>query len=109
MKDTTKSAAGAAAIGVATAGAAKVAAMAGVGLSLGPLGTPVMIAGVLLFAGTAIRRVHKAAKHDLPLDEVRIFICKEESCRRALAGKLELRLSKKAPAPAFPMYWRAAP
>ena len=70
VKDTTKSAAGAAAIGVAIAGAAKVAAMAGVGLSLGTLGTPVMIAGGLVFAGTAIRRVHKAAKHDLPLDEL---------------------------------------
>lgn len=89
VKDTTKSAAGAAAIGVATAGAAKVAAMAGVGLSLGPLGTPVMIAGGLVFAGTAIRRVHKAAKHDLPLDEIRIFICEEESCRRAFARKME--------------------
>jgi len=88
VKDTTKSTASAAAIGVATAGAAKVAAMAGVGLSLGVLGTPVMIAGGLVFAGTAIRRVHKAAKHDLPLDELRIFICTEESCRRAFARKM---------------------
>ena len=88
VRDTTKSAAGAAAIGVATAGAAKVAAMAGIGLSLGTLGTPVVIAGGLVFAGTAIMRVHKAAKYDLPLDEVRIFICKEESCRRAFARKI---------------------
>ena len=88
VKDTTKSTAGAAAIGVATAGAAKVAAMAGVGLSLGALGTPVMIAGGLVFAGTAIRRVHKAAKHDLPLDELRVFICKDGSCTSAYAQEV---------------------
>ena len=62
--------------------------MAGVGLSLGALATPMMIAGGLVFAGTAIRRVDKAAKYDLPLDEVRIFICKEDSCRRAFAQKI---------------------
>ena len=88
VKDTTKSTAGAAAIGVATAGAVKVAAMAGVGLSLGALGTPVMIAGGLVFAGTAIRRVHKAAKHDLPLDELRVFICKDGSCTSAYAQEV---------------------
>ena len=88
VKDTAKSTASAVAIGVATTGAAKVVAMAGVGLTLGAFGTPVMIAGGLVFAGTAIRRVHKAAKHDLPMDEFRMFICKEVSCRRALAQKI---------------------
>ena len=101
VKDSTKSAAGAAAIGVATVGVGKVAAMAGIGLSLGPLGTPVMIAGGLVFAGTAIRRVHKAAKFDLPLDELRIFICKEESCRRAFARKMAAPLEQGSSSPGF--------
>ena len=88
VKDTTKSTANAAAIGAATAGVAKVAAMAGVGLSLGALGPPVMIAGGVLFAGATIRRIHKAAKHDLPLDEFRIFLCKEGLCRDAFAREI---------------------
>lgn len=83
-----KSTAGAAAIGAATAGAVKVAAMAGIGMSLGALGPPVMIAGGALFAGATIRRIHKAAKHDLPLDELRMFLCKEGACRDAFAREI---------------------
>ena len=88
VNDTAKSTANAAAIGAATAGVVKVAAMAGVGLSLGALGPPVMIAGGVLFAGATIRRIHKAAKHDLPLDEFRIFLCKEGLCRDAFAREI---------------------
>lgn len=88
VNDTAKSTANAAAIGTATAGVAKVAAMAGVCLSLGALGPPVMIAGGVLFAGATIRRIHKAAKHDLPLDEFRIFLCKGGPCRNTFAREI---------------------
>ena len=67
-----------------------------------PLGTPVMIAGGLVFAGTAIRRVHQAAKHDLPLNEVRIFICKEESCRRAFARRIGAPLKQESSGSSLP-------
>ena len=87
-KDTTKSTANAATIGVATAGAVKVTAMAGVGLSLGALGTPVMTSRGIVFARRAIRRVYKAAKHELPLDEFRIFFRKEGSCRYSLVREV---------------------
>ena len=88
VKDTTKSTAYAAAIGAAFAGAAKVAAMAGIGLSLGALGPPIMIAGGVIFAGAAIMRIHKAAKPDLPLDELRVFLCKEGPCKDVFAREI---------------------
>ena len=88
VKDTTKSTANAAVIGAAFAGAAKVAAMAGIGLSLGAFGPPVMIAGGVIFAGAAVRRIHKAAKHDLPLDELRVFLCKEGPCKDVFAREI---------------------
>ena len=55
-----------------------------------------------MFAGTAIRRVHKAAKHDLLLDEIRIFICKEESCRRAFARKMETATEQESSGSSLP-------
>ena len=84
-KDMAKSTVTAAGVGVATAGVAKGAAMAGIGLSLGPFGTPLMIGGVALFAGSAIYRIAKAAKQDLPLDEYRIFFCKNFRCKTSFA------------------------
>ena len=62
--------------------------MADIGLSLGALGPPIMIAGGVIFAGAAIRRIHKAAKHDLPLDELRVFLCKEGPCKDIFAREI---------------------
>ncbi len=87
-KDTAKSTATAAGVGVATAGVAKGAAMAGLGLSLGPFGTPVMIAGGIVLAGSAFYRINKAAKRDLPLDEYRVFFCKNSQCNTRFAREL---------------------
>ena len=75
----------AAGVGVASWGVAQGAAMAGVGISLGPFGTPLMIAGGGLMAGTAAYRLYKAAKRDLPLDECRVYFCKRASCRKKYA------------------------
>ena len=80
-KDVAKSTVTAAGFGIATASITKGAAMAGIGLSLGPLGTPLMIGGGALLAGSAIYRIAKAAKRDLPLDECRIFFCNTSQCR----------------------------
>ena len=75
-------------VGVATAGVAKGAAMTGLGLSLGPFGTPVMIAGGIVLAGSAFYRINKAAKRDLPLDEYHIFFCKDARCNTRFAREL---------------------
>ena len=85
-KDVAKSTVTAAGFGIATAGVTKGAAMAGIGLSLGPLGTPLMIGGGALLAGSAIYRIAKAAKRDLPLDEYRVFFCDNSQCRIKFAG-----------------------
>ena len=85
IKDTAKSTAVAAGVGIAAGGVAKGAAMAGIGLSLGPLGTPLMITGGLVFAGSAIRRIGKATRRDLLLDEYRIFFCNNTQCKTMFA------------------------
>ena len=84
-KDMAKSTVTVAGIGVATAGVAKGAAIAGIGLSLGPFGTPLMIGGGAVLAGSAIYRIAKAAKRDFPLDEYRIFFCKNLRCKTSFA------------------------
>ena len=84
-QDIAKSTATAAGVGVAAAGVAKGAAMAGIGLSLGPFGTPLMIGGGVLLAGSAAYRIAKAAKRDLPLDEYRLFFCKNLRCKNSFA------------------------
>ena len=85
-KDAAKSTATAAGFGVATAGIAKGAAL--VGLSLGPVGTPLMIGGVVLLAGTAVYRIGKAAKRDLPLDEHLIFFCNNTRCKSLFSWEI---------------------
>ena len=89
-RDTAKSTATAAGVGIATAGVAKGAAMAGIGLSLGPLGTPLMVAGGVLVGGSAIYRIAKAARRDLPLDEYRVFFCKNKRCKTKFAGDITM-------------------
>ncbi len=78
----------AAGVGVATWGVAQGATMAGFGFSLGPYGTPLMIAGGGLMAGSAIHRIYKAAKRDLPLDEYRVYFCKNANCRKKYARQV---------------------
>ena len=88
-KDTVKSTATAAGVGVATVGVAKGVAMAGVGLSLGPLGTPLIVASGVLLVGTSAHRLIKAAKHDLPLDEHVLFFCKNKRrCKTRFASDI---------------------
>ena len=84
-RDTLKSTATAACVGAATAGVSKGVAMVGVGLSFGPLGTPLMIAGGVVLAGSAACRIAKAAERDLPLDEYQVFLCKNERCKNRFA------------------------
>ena len=62
--DAARSTATAAGVGVATAVAVKGAAIAGIGLSLGPFGPPLMVAGGVVFVGNGIYRVGKAAKRN---------------------------------------------
>ena len=84
-KDTAKSTAFAAGVGFATAGVAKGAALAGIGLSLGPFGTPLMIAGGLVFVGSAINRIANAAERDLPLDRTpNLFLRRTSGARPCL-------------------------
>ena len=84
-KDIAKGTVTAAGVGVATAGVANAAAMAGIGLSLGPFGTPLIIGGGAWLTGSAIYRIAKAAKRDLPLDEYRRFFCKNLQCKTSFA------------------------
>ena len=85
VKDAAKSTATAAGLGVAAAGVAKGVAMTGIGMSLGPLGTPLAIAGVGLMVGAGVHRLAKAARHDLPLDEYNLFFCKHGLCKTKFA------------------------
>ncbi len=84
-KDAAKGTAVAAGVGGATAGVATAASAVGVGISLGPFGTPLMIAGGAFLAGNAIYRISKAAKRDVPLDEYYIFFCKAQRCKTRFA------------------------
>ena len=87
-QDVAKDTSIAAGVGVATWGVAQGAAMAGIGFSLGPAGTPLMIAGGGLMAGTGAYRLYKAAKRDLPLDEYCVYFCKKTSCRKKYARQV---------------------
>lgn len=84
-KDAAKTAASASAVGVATAGAAHAAAMTGVGLSLSPSSAPIAVAGGAVFVAGAVYRIKKAAERDLPLDEYRVFFCKDTTCQQVYA------------------------
>lgn len=87
-KDTAKDTGIAAGVGIAAAGVVKGAALANVGVSLGPLGTPLMIAGGGLMVASAARRLIKAVKRDLPLDEYYIHFCKGSDCKTKFASEI---------------------
>ena len=89
-KDAVKSAAAAAVVSVATAGVAQGATVAGIGLSLGPFGTPLIITGGVVVTGSAIYRITKAAKRDMPLDEYRIFFCRNVRCESGFAWEVTM-------------------
>ncbi len=78
--DVAKGTAVAAGVGAGTAGVLTIAS-----LSLGPLGVPFAIAGGGLFLFSAISRIGKAAKRDLPLYERYIFFCKGKRCKTQFA------------------------
>lgn len=88
VKDTAKDTGIAAGVGIAAAGVVKGAALAGVGVSLGPLGTPLMIAGGGLMVAAAASRLIKAGKHDMPLDEYYIHFCKGKACKTEFASEI---------------------
>ena len=94
------STAGAGVVGVgATAGAAAIAqgaTLVGISPTLGPAGVPLAVAGGLLLVGTSAHRLIKAAKRDLPLDENRLFFCKDSDCKTRFARDIiEAARSKK--------------
>ena len=78
----------AAGVGVATWGVAQGAAMVGISPTLGPAAPAVAAAGVTVVVGTAAYRLYKAAKRDLPLDEYRVYFCKETNCRKKYARQV---------------------
>ena len=78
----------------------------GIGISLGPLGTPLQIAGVALLTGTAAYRIHKAWERDLPLDEYRIFFCKDTDCKDQFAENLS-RFPEESSRQRFPWLTKA--
>ena len=88
VKDTTKSTVVAGVVGGTTAGAVKVATLAGVSLSLGPLGAPIAIGSGALLVGATIHRIAKANKRDIPLDEYFLFFCKKGNCKTKFAHNL---------------------
>ena len=71
-------------VGVAGGVGAAGAAVLG-GVSLGPFGVPLMVGGIALFAASGVVRIVKAAKHDLPLDEYRLFFCRYGGCKTSFA------------------------
>ena len=87
-EDTAKNTAIAAGTGTAAAIAMKVAALAGLGLSFGPFGAPLAIVGGTLLAGNIIYRIAKAARRDIPLDEYRIYFCKNNLCKNSFASNI---------------------
>ena len=52
---------------------------------LGPAGWPLAVAGGLFWAGIMTRRLVKANKRDLHLDEYYIYFCKGKACKIAFA------------------------
>ena len=87
-EDTAKNTAIAAGTGTVAAIAMKGAALAGIGLSVGPFGTPLAIVGGTLLAGNIIYRITKAARRDIPLDEYRIYFCKNNLCKNSFASNI---------------------
>ena len=81
VKDAAKDVTLAGAVGATTAGVMTGACAMGVGLSLGPFGVPLMIAGGTILVGNGILRIAKAAQLDLPLDEYLVFFCKDSDCK----------------------------
>ncbi len=94
------------AFGVGVWGLSTGAQAIGVGIPLGPFGVPLQIAGVTLIAGTAAYRIHKAWQHDLPLDEYRIFFCKDTDCKDQFAENLS-RIPEESADPKFPWLTKA--
>ena len=88
-RDSAKSTVGAGVVGAsaaaATAGVVKGATLVGISPTLGPAGPPLAIAGVGLMAVTVCHRLIKAARRDLPLDECRLFFCKDADCKTRFA------------------------
>lgn len=84
-KDTAKSTATAGVVGLAATGAVKGAALIGVSPTLGPAGIPLAVAGGALIIGSGAYRIIKAARRDLPLDEYRLFFCKDTDCKTKFA------------------------
>ena len=89
-KDTAKDTGVAAGVGIAAAGIAKGAAIAGVGVSLGPFGTPLMVAGGGLMVAATAHRLIKAGRRDLPLDVCYIHFCNDKSkgCKTKFATEI---------------------
>ena len=88
-RDSIKSAAVAGGIGGAMTGGLVVARAVGLtGVPLGLAGIPLMVASAGLFAVTTIRRITRAAKHDLPLDKCTTYFCKEGGCKTKFAQAL---------------------
>ena len=87
-EDTAKNTAIAAGTGTVAAIAMKGAALAGLGLSFGPFGAPLAIVGGTLLAGNIIYRIAKAARRDIPLDEYRIYFCKNNLCKNSFASNI---------------------
>ena len=104
--DSAKSAAGAGAVGMgvtaATAGVAKGATMVGVSPTLGPAGVPLAAAGAVLVVGATTYRIFKAANRDLPLDEYRLFFCRDSDCKSRFAQDLT-NAALKSPFKASPL------
>ena len=71
-----------------SAGVGAIAAGALTFVSLGAIATPIAAVGALWWTGGAIHRIHHAAKHDLPLDQFRVFFCKDKDCRIEYAETL---------------------
>ena len=60
-------------------------ALVGISPALGPAGPVLAGAGIVLMGGTVAYRLIKAAKRDLPLDEYRLFFCKDTDCKTKFA------------------------
>ena len=95
-EDTAKNTVIAAGTGTAAAIAMKGAALAGLGLSFGPFGAPLAIVGGTLLAGNIIYRIAKAARRDIPLDEYRIYFCKNNLCKNSFASNITRKAGKHA-------------
>ena len=74
-------------VGVAGGVGAAGAAVLG-GLPLGPLGLPIMVGGIVLFAAGGVTRIVKAGRHDLPLDKYHMFFCDSGRCKSNFAREI---------------------